>query len=174
MRSNAHRPAVIENDNDVSVPHRGDTLGNDDLGDVGQLFFEVMPHFGVRCKVERGKAIVKERDFWLLGNGAGNGKPLTLPARKVLAALGDLGLHPALLFEKDIRTGELSGGKERFIGERRVGKGEVLPHGAGEQNALLRGVAETRTQLLLLHCAHIRAAYLYTSLLGVKKAEHEL
>lgn len=96
MRSNAYRLAVIENDDDGGVPHRGDALGDDDLGDVGQLFFEVMPYSGVRCKVERGEAIVKERNFWFFGNGAGNGEPLALSAREVLAALRDLGLQPTL------------------------------------------------------------------------------
>lgn len=96
MRSNAHRPAGIKDDDDVGITHRGDTLRDDDLGDFGQLLFEVMPYPGVRCKVERGKAVVEERDFWLLGNGAGNGEPLTLSAREVLAALRDHGLQPTL------------------------------------------------------------------------------
>ena len=174
MRSNAHRPAVIENDDNVGVPHCGDALGNDDLCDVGQLFFEVMPYSGVRCKVERGEAVVKERDFWLFGNGTGITQPLTLSAREVLAALRDFSIQPALFCEEDIRTGELGGGKERIIGERRVGKGEVLPHGAGKQDALLRGIAKACTQLLLLHVLHICAAHLHAPLLGIEKAEHEL
>ena len=109
-----------------------------------------------------------------MGNGAGNGESLTLSARKVLAALGDLGLQSALFRKESVRTGELCGGKERIIGERRVGKGEVLPHGAGKQDALLRGIAKACTQLLLLHVLHICAAHLHAPLLGVEKAEHEL
>ena len=174
MRACACHFAVVQNDDDVGIAHGGDALGDDDFGGACKALFEVFPHFGVRCEVERGEAVVKEHIGRPGGNGAGDGEALALPAREVAAALRDLCLQAPLFRDELCGTGGVGCRHEGFVRKRRVGEGEIFADGARKKRALLRGVAEVAAELLLRDVLNVHAAHEDFARVGIEKAQKEL
>ena len=84
--------AALHDDYFVRVHHRGDALGNNQLGGGGYLFAEGLADPCVGIGIDRAGAVVEDEDFWLFQQGAGYTQPLLLAARNIGAALFDMGI----------------------------------------------------------------------------------
>ena len=80
MGSHAGHTAFIEHENLVRVHDGADALCHDDDSRIFRVRFKRMPQSGVGFVVQGGKAVVKQVDQGVFGNGAGNGKTLLLSA----------------------------------------------------------------------------------------------
>ena len=58
--------AVVQYQNDVCIHHRGDALGDDHLGGVGQGGTQRLPDAGIGGGIYGGGAVIQNEDFRLL------------------------------------------------------------------------------------------------------------
>ena len=70
----------------------GNTLGDDDLGGLGDVLAEALADQGIGAGIHRAGGVVQDEDLGLLQQGAGNAQALLLAAGDVGAALFDLGV----------------------------------------------------------------------------------
>ena len=81
--------ALIQHQDLVRVQHGRNALRHDDDGSVVGLGFQCATQRHVGFVVQRREAIVKQVNPRVLGNRAGDGQPLFLPAGDIAAALGN-------------------------------------------------------------------------------------
>ena len=92
MVTGGHNPAVIQHQNDVRLLHRGDPLGDNQLGGAGNLLPEGLADHGVGLGIHGGGGVVQNQDFGLFQQRAGDAQPLLLSAGNIGAALLDVGI----------------------------------------------------------------------------------
>src|SRR5699024_4804261 len=81
-----------QNNDPVGILHRGHTLGNDNLGGVGNLLQEGLANHGVGTGIHGGGGIVENQNLGLFQQCTGDTKTLTLAAGDVGAALLNVGV----------------------------------------------------------------------------------
>ena len=87
-------PAVVEDEDAIGVAQGGQSVGDEDDGAIGAGGVDGLldqPFAGV---VQCRGALVEDQDRWILEEDPGQGNPLPLSARQVLAALGDPRRYP--------------------------------------------------------------------------------
>ena len=82
--------AVFQHDDHVGILDGGNTLGDDQLGGLGDEFPEGLADHGVGFGIHGGSGVVQNEDLGLLQQGTGDAKTLLLTAGDVGAALLDL------------------------------------------------------------------------------------
>ena len=111
----------------------------------------------------------------MLGNRAGDGQPLFLPAGDIAAALGNRGVVAlGLGRDKFGGLGNLSSPAHVGVGDVVATKFQVGINGAAEQHTFLRHVAQLVVQLRLAHIAHIDAVDRHTAFADVVKTRDEV
>jgi len=73
-----------------------------------------------------------------------------------------------------VRLGDACRGDDLLIGRGRASVADVVPHGASEQDRLLRGDADGAAQRRQIHVAHVVAAHLHAARRHVVKAGHQV
>ena len=139
MGSDAANRAVIQHDNLIRILYGRDTLGNDNLGGIGNLLPESLPDHGVRMGIHRAGGIVQNQDSRLLQQGSGNTETLLLSAGHIAAALlnpGVILLREAL--DKFIGAGQLTDADQLLIAGVLIAPAQVFLDGAGKQHVLLK------------------------------------
>ena len=108
MGTDASHISLIQNNDLIRVQDGADSLCNDNGGSVFGLFFQSLAELAVCLEVQCGKAVVKDQDLRLFGNGSCNGKTLLLTSGYVGSALGDQCMIAfRLRFNKVIGLGNL-------------------------------------------------------------------
>ena len=93
MGAPADDPAVFEHEDLVGVGDGRHPLGDDDHRSVAGVRFERRSQPGVGGQVERRERVVEHVDLRVDDQRPGDRQPLTLTARHVRAALGDLAVE---------------------------------------------------------------------------------
>ena len=124
--------AVVQHDDLVGAHDRGDALGNDDLGHIGQRA-QRRADLCFGRGVDGAGGIVKNEDLGLFKQRARDAQALLLPARDVDAALAEVGVQAAGHGgQKLVGTGGAAGRPQRLVIGRGVAPLQVLAHSAGE------------------------------------------
>ena len=88
--------AVVEDDDAVGILDGGDFLGDDDLGHMRKLGFQVFLEPVFRHAVESGEGVVEDENLRIAENGSGDTDSLSLSAGDVVSALGNIGVKAVL------------------------------------------------------------------------------
>ena len=106
--------------------------------------------------VQRTGGLVQQQDARVLQKYAGDGKALLLPARKLDAALTDIGVVAVLqCADKAVGSGQTGGLLDLGAGRTGAAVGDVLRHGAAEQIDILLHHADGLAQAAQCDAAHI-------------------
>ena len=130
--------AVFHDQDQVGFFHGCHTLGDDDLGGVGDLFPESLPDHGIGVGIHRGGGVVQDQDLGLFQQSTCDTQALLLTAGNVGAALFDVGVVAiGEAADEVIGAGQLTGMDHFFVGGVGIAPAEVILDGAGEEDVLL-------------------------------------
>ncbi|CDD41178.1 uncharacterized protein BN642_00507 [Collinsella sp. CAG:398] len=155
--------------------HGARTLGDDDLGGLGQVARQAFADERIGLGVHGAGGIVQDQHLGVLQQRAGDAQALLLAARHVRAALLDIGV--VLLREgldELIGLGELAHLDELVVRGVRVAPAQVLLDGAAEEHVLLQHHGHVVAQELQIIVAHVDAAHLHGALGHVVQAADEV
>src|SRR4028118_1579273 len=138
----AHRAdrALVEDQDQVGVPHRRYPLGDHEDGAVLLAHQPVQGLLDrrLRLRVHRRSAIVEDEEAGVNQQGSGYRDPLALPAREADAALPDHGLVPVgEPADELVGLRRLRGLADLLVRGVGLSEGYVVPDGAGEEPGLL-------------------------------------
>ena len=177
MRSHADDLAAVENEDLFGVADRADALGDDDLRHIMQLPVQTLAQLRVRPVIERRERIVKDQNFRLSRQRAGDGKALLLPAGHVAAELLDLVVRALRqLIHKLLCLRKRNGALKVFAVASGSALAEeyVVAHRSREENGLLRDIAELIVERIEGIVLHVHAVDEHRALRRVVKAGDEL
>ena len=160
MGSDSGYPPFIQYNDLVGMEDGADTLCHNNYRGIFYFFMQGFPQNHIRFVVQRGKAVVKQENLRILGNGPGDGKTLLLSAGHVAAALGDRAFIPfRLAFDKLHSLRNIGRLLHHFI--RNIGTAvlDIRSDITGEQVCLLRDKTQDTSQLMLGHFPDIHAVY---------------
>ena len=133
--------ALVEDQDQVSVPHRGNPLGDDEDGAVPLAHEPVQGLLDrrLRLRVNGRGAVVQDQEPRVDEERPGYGDTLPLTAREPDAPLSDDGVvavrKPP---NKPVGLGRLGRGHDLFVGRVGFSEGHVIPDGAGGEARLLQ------------------------------------
>ena len=106
--------------------------------------------------IERRKRIVENINLGVARHGAGDRKPLLLPAREIAAVLRDVSVVTVLFFEDKIGALRNFHGAFDFLVRRVVvAEVDIRTDTAREQHRLLRNITDLFVELALFIVAHV-------------------
>ena len=129
---------------------RADALRhNDDCG-MFHLGGQCLPEQGIGFVIQSGKAVVKQEDLRVLGDGPGNGKPLLLSAGDIASALGNgTVVGVLLLFDKILCLSNVGGFFHCFVRNVRICKFDIGSDCTGKEDALLGNQSDQTPEFFL-------------------------
>ena len=139
MAAELNNPAVIEDCNLVSVPHRRDAMRDQNRGCRGRVGSQAAKNafFGVR--VDTGKSIIKNENGRTPEECAGDGGTLLLPPREGHPTLTDHSIEPKRkLFKFLANVGSFGSLQYLFKAGFRRSKCKILADRFAEEKCLLR------------------------------------
>ena len=171
----ARRHAVLEDDDQVGAADRREPVGDDERRPAGEEPAQRPLDAPLGADVDARGRLVEDEDARVGEQRPGEGDELALAEREPAAALGDLRLVAVLELEDEVVGADRAGRGGDFL-VRRVGAAErdVLAHGAGEEEALLRDDAELPAEALLRDVAEVVAVDRDPALARVVEAREEL
>ena len=150
---------VIENDDHIRILHRGDSLGDDQLGGAGDMLGKGLTDGCVGAGIHSGGGVVQDQDPGLLQQRTGDTQTLFLTAGNIGAALLDIGIIPiGEGFNEIMGAGQLAGVDQFFIGGIGIAPAEIFLDGAGEQHIFLQDHGHIVTQNLQVIVPHVHTA----------------
>ena len=134
MGAHSGDAAVIHDKDEVGICDGADALGNDDLGDTGEIAAQGFADPGIGGGVHGRGGIVENQNLGFAENGAGDAKTLLLSAGDIAAAL----LNVSIIavgegIDKLLRAGSAAGGDDLFVRGIGATPTKVFPDGAGEK-----------------------------------------
>ena len=176
MRAESGNLAAVEHEDLIGITDGADALGDDDLCRAGKLLRKSLAERRVGLIVQRGERIVENQNFRRSCQRPRDGKPLLLPAGDVPAKLGDgmCGLFRVFVHEfRSLRQGKRGLQRRvRLLGFALAEEDVVLDR-AGEQNGLLRHIAELVVKRVERILAHVQPVYKDSASRRVVKARNE-
>ena len=122
----------------MGVAHRRQPVGDHDGGAVGRHLGQGALDGGLGLVVDRRGGLVEDQDGGVAQDGPGDGEPLALATRQLLAPLAHQGLVAQRQRLDELGgLGQLCGASHLLIGGLGAAVGEVLAHGAVEQEHVL-------------------------------------
>ena len=103
MRADARNRALVEDDDAVGIADRADALGNDELRRLAAGLAQALAQNAVGAEVQRREGIVKNQNFRLATDRAGDREPLLLAAGEIRAALRDVAIRSVRLLADKFR-----------------------------------------------------------------------
>ena len=148
--------AIVQNDDHIGALHRADALGDDEFGHIGQ-FRQGVADAGLGRGIHGAGGIVKDKNFGMFEQRAGDAKALFLPAGNIDAALAQVGIQPVgHTAQKFLGVGRPAGRPQFFVGGVGAAPLQIIADGAGEQQVFLQhdahGVPQGR-QVIVPHIA---------------------
>ena len=165
---------AIEDEDTVGALHGSQPVGDDQRRAVGHRRLEGLLHEALALRVQAARGLVENQDLGRLEEDPGNGDPLSLPTGQANAALShDRVVAGAEAIDELVRVG--GAGRRADLRLRGLGPAErdVLGHGPGEQQRLLRHDADRRPELDEGQAAEIGSAQRDVSLGRVPEAGDE-
>ena len=157
MGADAGDLAVIQHHDLLGAHDRAHALGDDQHGGLAGSFLRAFSR-RIGPEIQGRKAVVEDVDLRLLGQGAGDGKPLFLAAGEVGAALRYRSLVALLAGGDEVKgLGRFSVLGHLGVGRLFVGVPDVAVDCAGEEHRLLRDIAYLVSQVMLRDIAHVHA-----------------
>ena len=160
MGAHSGNRAIIQHNNHIRFLYRGDTLRNNQLGRMGQLFAHGFADHGIRPRVHGAGGVIHDKYFRLFQQGTGNTKPLLLSAGYVGTTL--LNISIILVGEglNELISLCLAAGMEHFLVRGIfVAPAEIVLDGAGEEHVLLQYDGNLVAQCFQIIVTHIVAAH---------------
>lgn len=149
MAADAHRPAILQDNDLVGVGDGAHPLGDDEHGAARHLLAQGPAQGRVGLKVQGGEAVVENVQVSPLGQGPGDGQPLLLAPGEVPAPLLHPGLESPGQAVHKARLGHRQGVAEVLLPRLGVAVAEVLRHRPGEEPGLLGHIGDPLAQVLL-------------------------
>ena len=139
MRSKSIDPALIHHNDTVCILHTGDTLGDDQLGCIRDLFSECSADFRICSCIYRTGTVIQDQDLRLFQNCPGNTESLLLSTRYIISTLFDVRLiFLWKSFNKFICTCQFTRFYALFICGIFISPPQIFQNRAGEKNILLK------------------------------------
>ena len=167
--------AVLEHDDLVGVSHEVQVVRNDDRG--------LVPHEGAQRKqhqmdgigIQPCRGLVKDQDGRIANERAGNGESLALATREIGAALPEACVIAVGQLFDELPRVRLNRRGEEFLARRVAATvGDILCHGAAEQDGLLKHHADLRAQRIESERANIVPVDHYLARAGIVQARQKL
>jgi len=89
VRASFDDAALIQDEDDVGFPDRGEAMGNDERGLAFEEAVQPVEHEPLRLRIEAGARLIEDHDRRVADHGPCDAEPLTLTSRKRLATLPD-------------------------------------------------------------------------------------
>ena len=135
----------FDHQNLIGPADGGKAVRDDKSGAAAHQVGETLLDHGFGFGIEAGSRFVENQDARVGQDGAGDRKPLPLPARELHAALAHDGVVAVLQrFGELVDAGDAAGFEELLFGGVGPGEHHVLANGAVEQERLLQNDAELR------------------------------
>lgn len=147
MRAVGLHAAELHDVDLIGGDHRAEAMGDDEAGAVLAQGVEGLLDEVLALRVHGGGGFVEQEDGRVFQEGAGHGEALPFAPAESHAALADFGIQAFLLpFHEVFGAGELEGLPQLVVGGVGLAEEEVVPHGAGEEEGVLRDVADALPQ----------------------------
>ncbi len=143
-----HSPPLIHHDDRIGAGHKREAVGDDDNRAATRDPAEMLLDDGLAFRVERAGCLIENQDGRVVDQGPGDGQPLALTAREIGGALLEhrrIAMRQAL--NELMRAGNLRHLDHLLQRGGRLGHGNVLTHGAAEQEILLQHDADPGAQM---------------------------
>ena len=164
-------PSLVEHEDAVAVFHAGDTLRDDDLGDVGQVFSESTLDSGIGGGVAGTGAVVEDKHLGMFEQCPGDAQTLLLSAGDVHAALLDARvIAVGHLFDELVGAGHPAGVLAFLEGGLAVAPPQVVEDGAREEHVLLQHHGHSIAEGLEVVLPHVLATNHHTAFRHVIEA----
>src|SRR5439155_1316885 len=167
--------SMLEDDDQVRVADGRETVRDDERGASGEQQAKGLLDLPFRADVDRRGRLVEDEDPRVREQRARKRDELALAEGQASAALLQLRLVAALEPEDELVRADRSSPTNDVLGRGiRACERDVLRHGAGEQEALLRDDPELAAERLLRHLAQVDAVDRGPALDGVVEAGKQL
>ena len=176
MRAESGNLAAVEHEDLIGITDGADALGDDDLRRAGKLLRKPLAERRVGLIVQRGERIVENQNFRRSCQRTRDGKPLLLPAGDVPAKLGDgmCGLFRVFVHKfRSLRQGKRGLQRRVRLFCCALPEKDIVFNRAGEQNGLLRHIAELVVERVERILAHVQPVYKDSASRRVVKARNE-
>ncbi len=122
-------------------------------------FLQVGLQDGLAFRVERTCCLIEDQQARPDQQGARDGKPLALPARKIHRTFLDHGfITQRQPLDEFVGTGKTRGLDDRFEPRLRIAGGDIVADGAAEQETVLQDYGDVAAQMGQIDIAYIGAA----------------
>ena len=139
---------MIEGDQIVGDRQQERAVGHHEDRALAADLLEGTAEFLFRLAVETGRGFVEKQDGWIADQGAGDGDALPLPAGKATSGLADIGRVTIRHVDDELVDPGGGGGLDDLVVVGvGLAVGDVLAHGALEQDAVLGHVAHPLGEL---------------------------
>ena len=138
MGSLLHQGSLIHHQDPIRAADRAEAVGDEEHRGTLKLFFEVEAHLSLGDVVEGAGGFIEDQQRGALEHSTGDGDALTLTTGEGTALLA----HTAAVAVRQIHdevvgAGHPGGMGDLLTGGFRAGEGDVVAHGAIEQQAVL-------------------------------------
>jgi len=159
MRALGGDPAIVHDDDAVSLLHGGDALGDDNLRRVRDFLGESLADLGIGSGVDRAGGIIQDQHLRRLQQCSGDAETLFLAAGHIGSALFDMGVvafrHG---IDEFLRAGQPAGFFQLLIRGVLIAPAQILRNCSGEQFILLQDHGDRFAQGIQIVVLHVHAA----------------
>jgi hypothetical protein len=174
MRPALRDAAVLDHQDQVRVPHRGDPVGDDEGGAAAGEFAKLFLDLALRLHVHIGRGVVEDHDGRVLQQQARQREPLLLSAGEAHAALAhDRVIALGKLADEAVRVGQACGLDHPLHAGGGLPVGDVAFNGVGEEEHVLHGDAHLGPEALQVPAARGDPVDQHFPLCGVVEATEE-